>query len=138
MRCSFLPFRHAREFFDWFTQETLRARSVGWEARALLRLCDRNYLLTEILGRADMLWHGDPGESVPAGNAWLYERCREVEAAPDDRLDLWGRDHYESTIITYGGLLPISGRSESGRHCAGKLAQRQLASPGSREEARAT
>ena len=43
------------------------------EMRALLGLCDRYYLLTEILGRANMLWHGDPGESVPAGNVWLYE-----------------------------------------------------------------
>ena len=74
----------------------------GLEARALLGLCDRYYLLTEIIGRADMRWHGDPGESVPAGNVWLYERCREVEAAPDDRLDLWAGDHYKSTISTYG------------------------------------
>jgi hypothetical protein len=75
------------------------------EARALLGLCDRYFLLTHILGRSDMLWHGDPGESIPAGNAWLYERCREVELAPDDRLDLWARDHYKSTIITYGGVI---------------------------------
>src|SRR5262249_28023174 len=74
----FLRFSHAREFFRWFTGETLRARSGGWEARALLGLCDRYFLLTEIIGRADMLWHGDPGESVPAGNAWLYERSRGV------------------------------------------------------------
>jgi hypothetical protein len=60
---------------------TLRAPTGGMEARALLGLCDRYYLLTEIIDRADMRWHGDPGESVPAGNAWLYERCREVEGA---------------------------------------------------------
>src|SRR5262245_9059234 len=76
---GFLRFTHAREFFRWFAGETQRARSGGWEARALLGLCDRYYLLTEILGRADMLWHGNPGESEPAGNVWLYERCREVE-----------------------------------------------------------
>src|SRR5262245_25080450 len=85
----------------------------GWEARALLGLCDRYYLLTEIIGRSDMLWHGDPGESVPAGNVWLYERCREVEAAPDDRLDLWARDHYKSTIIIWRVIQEILREAEN-------------------------
>jgi phage terminase large subunit-like protein len=60
------------------------------EAQRELARGDLFFLLTRVCKRRDI------------DRDWLYDRCREVEASPDGHLDLWFREGYKSTIITFG------------------------------------
>jgi len=66
-----------------------------WEeytVKAQRELCrnDLFYLLVYVCSRSDI------------SRDWLFDRCNEVQLEPDGNLDLWAREHYKSTIITFG------------------------------------
>lgn len=60
----------------------------------------RHYLRTDLYF---LLLYGLQRRDVE--NQWILERCQEVQREPNGRLDLWSRDHYKSTIITYAQSL---------------------------------
>lgn len=64
-----------------------------WRVIAEMGRKDRFFLLVWLCDRPD------------ANKDWVYARCREVEAAPDGYLDLWGREHFKSSIITFAGIV---------------------------------
>jgi hypothetical protein len=61
----------------------------GPPAVAQLGRKDLFYLLAILLRRPDVM------------HPWLFKRCREVQESPDNHIDLWSRDHYKSSIITF-------------------------------------
>ena len=79
----------ALDFYD----DLYHTPGCGDEELAAFGVGDRFFLLTHLLKRLDIV------------HPWLYARCREVEAAPNEFLDLWARDHRKSTIITYAGSI---------------------------------
>ena len=62
----------------------------------VVAVSDLYFLLVYILNQKHMV------EGPEYKKDWLFDRCREVQAEPDGYLDLWAREHYKSTIITFG------------------------------------
>lgn len=61
---------------------------------------DLYYLLVRVCGRVDMLPCIRKKGFVD--NQFAFDRCREVETYPNGFLDLWSREHWKSSIITFG------------------------------------
>lgn len=68
----------------------------GTNLAAIRALCleDLAYLLVVVCRRLDAM-----------KSNWILARIREFEASPDGHLDLWSREHYKSTIITFAGII---------------------------------
>lgn len=69
-----------------------QACTEGREVEAERELCrtDLFYLLAVVLNRPDI------------NKDWLFDRCREVEAESNRILDLWAREHFKSSLKTFG------------------------------------
>ena len=71
-----------------------KAKSLGPEyfltTRRWLAQNDLFYLLSRVCNRDDL------------HNQFCLDRCREVQKNPDGHIDLWAREHYKSSIVTFG------------------------------------
>ena len=84
-----LPLKKLLGYWDAAEAEGRAKERLNEVVRVLCK-ADLYYLLVRACRRSDML------------NDFAFARTREVEAHPDGYLDLWAREHYKSTIITFG------------------------------------
>ena len=100
-----IPRPGGQEYWDWVNADISKDKQgnrvkvdehgervpmPAWvEAVRRLATSDLYFLLIYLLGRKDLR------------DDWLHDRCVEVQRSPDSHLDLWAREHYKSTIITY-------------------------------------
>lgn len=94
-----LPVQELIEYWDELEQ---KGRSEGKlpQVVRMLVIADLYYLLVRVCGRIDLL--PCKGREGYIDNQFAFERCREVQANPNGYLDLWAREHWKTTIITFG------------------------------------
>jgi len=85
----------AIQLYNELTEEAQQKKQLT-ETTKLLALTDLYYLLVYILNQTHM------NQGPEYKKDWLFDRVREVQAAPDGHIDLWAREHYKSTVITFG------------------------------------
>jgi predicted phage terminase large subunit-like protein len=87
-----MKFTNRNEANEFYRDILFDAEMTGSVHRVMNELGRRDlfFLLTRLLHRRDV------------NRDWLFERCQDVQQAPNKMLDLWAREHYKSTIITFG------------------------------------
>lgn len=94
-----LPINKLISYWD-AVEDDGRANKNLPAAVRMLCIADLYYLLVRVCGRVDML--PKIGEEGFVDNQFAFDRVREVEANPDGYVDLWGREHFKSSVITFG------------------------------------
>jgi hypothetical protein len=88
-----------------------KAEDEGCLAQWMREMClnDIFFLGVYVLGRTDLDHIKRPDGTVKYRD-WLYERCQEVQAAPDGFIDIWSRDHYKQNLLTEDIFTPTGWR----------------------------
>lgn len=94
-----LPVADAIRYWDGLEAEGRRTGKLSQVIRTLV-CADLYYLLVRVCGRVDMLPCVSRDGFVD--NDFAFQRTREVEANPNGYLDLWAREHWKSSTITFG------------------------------------
>lgn len=99
-RLEFQPIKNAKYFQDYpklcqrlnYLAQTAELRQLTAELRKHCKE-DLFFLLYFVL------------KVEPINHPWLVERIKEVQRTHDKTLDLWSREHFKSTILTYGLII---------------------------------
>lgn len=94
-----LPVPELLRYWDAAETEGRKRGTLPQVVRMLVK-ADLYYLLVRVCKRMDMLPRKN--EEGFVDNQFAFDRCREVEANPDGYVDLWSREHFKSSVITFG------------------------------------
>jgi phage terminase large subunit-like protein len=94
-----LSIRDCIQYWDDLENIGRRENKLAQVVRLLVQ-ADLYYLLVRVCGRVDMLPCVNRDGYVD--NEFAFRRCRMVEDGPNGYLDLWGREHFKSSVITFG------------------------------------
>lgn len=103
-----LPMEQVILYWDAVEKAAIASKQANAAVR-MLCLIDLFYLLVRVCGRRDML------------NKFAFERCREVEASPNNHVDLWSREHFKDLADDTPMLTANRGWTIHGELCIGDM-----------------